>query len=117
MVAETFVDMDEEVQALPANYGEYYSNTDWRAQRIDERRLMALYTTSRANASTGLALYEEAVRTSDVVPQGLVVNSGRNFRFPERNRYIPALGARKGIPVRNNYFAMRPTAQSRIPVS
>ena len=70
MVAETFVEMDEEVQALPANYGEYYSNTDWRAQRIDERRLMALYTTSGANASTGLALYEEAVRTSDVVPQG-----------------------------------------------
>jgi hypothetical protein len=32
--------------------------------------LMALYTTSGANASTGLALYEEAVRTSDVVPQG-----------------------------------------------
>jgi hypothetical protein len=70
MVAEAFVDMDEEVQALPANYGEYYSNTDWRAQRIDERRLMALYTTSGANASTGLALYEEAVCTSDVVPQG-----------------------------------------------
>jgi hypothetical protein len=30
---------------------------------------MALYTTSGANASTGLALYEEAVRTNDVVPQ------------------------------------------------
>jgi hypothetical protein len=47
----------------------------------------------------------------------LVVNSGRNFRIPERNRYIPALGAGKGIPVRNNYFAMRATAQSEIPVS
>jgi hypothetical protein len=72
MVAETFSDMDEEVQALPANYGEYYSNTDWRAQRIDEKRLMALYTTSGANTSTGLALYEEAVRTNDVVPQGYI---------------------------------------------
>jgi hypothetical protein len=51
------------------------------------------------------------------VVRGLVVNSGRNFRFPERNQYIPALGAGKGIPVRNNYFAMRPTAQSGIPVS
>jgi hypothetical protein len=62
--------MDEEVQALPANYGEYYSTTDWQAQRIDEKRLMVLYTTSGTNASTGLALYEEAVRTNDVVPQG-----------------------------------------------
>jgi hypothetical protein len=68
MVAETFSDIDEEVQALPANYGEYYSNTDWWAQRIDEKCLMALYTTSGANTSTGLALYEEAVRTNDVVP-------------------------------------------------
>jgi hypothetical protein len=70
MVAETFIAMEKEVQALPTNYGEYYSDTDWRAQRIDERRLMALYTTSGANASTGLALYEEAVRMSDMVPQG-----------------------------------------------
>jgi hypothetical protein len=70
MVAETFSDMDEEVQALPANYGEYYLNTNWQAHSIDEKRLMALYTTNGANASTRLALYEEAVRTNDMVPQG-----------------------------------------------
>jgi hypothetical protein len=74
MVAETFSDMDKEVQALPTNYGEYYSNTDWRAQRTDEKRLMALYTTGGANVSTGLALYEEAVRTNDVVPQGYITS-------------------------------------------
>jgi hypothetical protein len=62
---------DNEVIALPANYQEYYSTTDWVAQRIDEKRLMALYATDAdSNQRSGQTLYDEAVPTWSVVPQG-----------------------------------------------
>jgi hypothetical protein len=62
---------DNEVIALPTNYQEYYSTTDWAAQRIDEKRLMALYATDvDSDQHSGQTLYEEAVCTWSVVPQG-----------------------------------------------